>query len=206
MACFTDLATVKAALGITDTASDVVLQSIVDGVNAELLAWFHLDDCGPTQYTSSYDIVDEVAGIWLQQYPVISVDSVTVDGVVQDSATFYLDNRVGELGHMRRKRAGSVRVPDQFPIGPQMVTVTHTAGWAGGVPDASLQRAATLLAVYDWNTGAKQGFQSEKIGQYSYTLRGGSGATGVSGAEGGGWPGPVARVLAQWARPFAEGG
>ena len=204
MACFTDLATVKTALGITDTSSDALIQSIVDGVNAQLLNWFHLTDCGPTQYTSSYDLVDEVTGFWLQEYPVISVDSVTVDGVVQDAGTFYLDNRVGSLGHLRRKAGGSVSSPRVFPIGPQVVTVTHTAGWAGGNPPADLQRAATLLAIYDWNTGAKLGFESERIGQYSYKL--GSGAGGSGSAESGGWPAPVARALSQWARPFAEGG
>jgi hypothetical protein len=207
MACFTDLATVKAALNITGTESDAVLQAIVDGVNAAMLQFFYLTDCGPTAYSSSYDVVDDVASLWLQEYPVISVDQVLVDGVVQDPATYYLDNRVGELGHLRRKFGGSVAAPAQWPVGPQVVQVTHTAGWAGGTPPADLQRAATLWAVYDWNTGPKQGFQSERIGQYSYTL--GSTAdvgAGFGGANAGGLPAPVARALSNWQRPFAEGG
>jgi hypothetical protein len=207
VACFTDLATVKAALGITGTESDVVLQAIVDGANAEMLRFFYLTDCGPTQYTSAYDVVDDVGGIWLQQYPVISVDSVSVDGTVQDAATYYLDSRVGDFGHLRRKFGGSISAPACWPVGPRVVSVTHTAGWAGGTPPADLQRAATLLAIYDWNTGVKQGFQSERIGQYSYTL--GSAASvgqGFGGAGAGGYPAPVARILAGYKRPFAEGG
>jgi hypothetical protein len=207
VACFTDLATVKATLAITGTEYDVVLQSIIDGVNAQLLGIFHLTDCGPTAYTSAYDIVDPVAGFWLQQYPVISVDSVSVSGAVLDPASYYLDSRVGEFGHLRRKYGGAYSSAGCWPVGPQAVEVTHTAGWAGGSPDASLQRAATLLAVHDWNTGSKQGFQQEKIGQYSYRLGSGIGSgQGAGGAEAGGWPAPVARALSQWIRPFAEGG
>ena len=209
MACFTDLDTVKTTLGIAlaDTSSDLLLQAIVDGVNASFLNHFYLTDCGPTPYTSKYDIVDAVGGFWLQQYPVISVDSVSVDGTLQAAASYYLDNRVGEFGHLRRKYGGSVAMAACWPVGPQAVEVTHTAGWTGGAPDAALQRAATLLAVHDWNTGGKLGFESERIGQYSYKL--GSAASvgqGFGGAGAGGWPAPVARALASWQRPFAEGG
>jgi hypothetical protein len=186
---------------------DTLLTAIVDGVNASFLNHFCLTDCGPTQVQSKYDVVDPVQGIWLREWPVLSVDEVRVDGVLQDADTYYLDNRVGDFGHLRRKYGGSVAAPAQWPVGPQVLDITHTAGWALGEPDDSLQRAATLLAVYDWNTGGKLGFMQERIGQYSYKL--GSAASvgqGFGGAGAGGWPAPVARVLAYWQRPFAEGG
>jgi hypothetical protein len=63
-----------------------------------------------------------------------------------------------------------------------------------------------MLAIYNYNTEPKSGFDSEKIGQYQYKL--GSAASvgqGFGGAGAGGFPAHVARVLASWRRPFAEG-
>lgn len=84
------------------------------------------------------------------------------------------------------------------------MAVTHTAGFAGGVPDATLVSAATLLSVYSYNTDSKLGFESERIGQYAYKLGSGSGSDTVGGGGAGGWPSAVARLLAQWQRPFAD--
>ena len=207
MACFTDLATIKSALGINDANQDVLLQTIVDGVNSSFLNMFYLTDCGPTAYTNTYDLLDPTTMIWLQQFPVISVDEVKVDGVVADVSTYYLEARAGIFGCLMRKGASTPSVGWEWPVGPRAVEVTHTAGWAAGAPDLELQRAATLLAIYDYNTGPKMGFEVEHIGQYSYKLGSGAGGSGVGvgGAEAGGFPGPVARILSNWKRPFVEG-
>jgi len=207
MACFTALATLKAALSITDVNQDVLLQVIVDSVNSELLNFFYLTDCAPTQYTNFYDVLDSTSFIWLQEYPVISIDTVTIGGTVQDPSTYYLDARVGSMGAMKRKGMSTPAISWEWPTGPRAVEVTHTAGWAGGEPDVALQNAATLLATYSFNTGPKLGYEEEHIGQYSYKLGSAARGSGVGfgGAESGGLPGPVARILANYHRIFAEG-
>ena len=64
--------------------------------------------------------------------------------------------------------------------------------------------AATLMAIVRFNTDAKMGFTSERIGQYFYQLGGGTSA-GIGASGGVGLDGvPIAsrRILNQWIRPF----
>lgn len=203
---FVDLATLKQRLRIpaSDTSQDDLLTGIVAGVNAELLNMFNLDACAETTYTHSFDVLDEVQGLWLHSYPVTGVTSVTVDGTVQDAATYYLDQRTAPLGSLMRKAAGAASAKAYWPIGPQVVTVQYTAGWASGTPSDDLISAAVAIAVWVYNTEPKAGFESERIGQYSYKLASGAAGVGFGGANAGGFPPGAARVLAQWVRPFAE--
>ena len=203
---FIDLATLKERLRIpaADTSQDDLLTGIVDGVNAELLNLFTLTVCAETTYTHSFDVLDEVQGIWLRSYPVTGVTTVTVDGTVQAAGTYYLDQRTEPLGSLMRKSAGAASAKAYWPIGPQVVTVEYTAGWTSGTPDAALISAAVAIAVWIYNTEPKAGFESERIGQYAYKLASGAAGVGYGGPNAGGFPPGAARVLAQWVRPFAD--
>lgn len=201
---FLDLATLKLRLRIptADTSQDALLTGLVDSVNNEMLGLFYLDDCPTQSYTVKYDILDPVPGFWLRQYPVRSITTVTVDGTLQDADTYYLDERPDTvMGSLRRKRGGATAGFSDWPTGPQVVEVVHTAGWAGGVVDAALTGAAVAIAVWLYNVEPKTGLESERIGQYAYKL---ASASSGMGASAGGMPAGAARVLAQWKRPFAE--
>ena len=197
---FTTLDKVKAALSIplADTSQDAVLTPIVAGVNAELLALFHLDECASKSYTKKYDIWDAYTeDIWLWEYPVISITEVKFNEVVQTDDGYYL-KKPAKMGML------SLTNFQQFPVGRQLTEVTHVAGWAGGVVDDDLIAAATLMAIVRFNTDAKMGFTSERIGQYFYQLGGGTSA-GIGASGGVGLDGvPIAsrRILNQWIRPF----
>ena len=204
---FLDLATLKERLRIpaADTSQDDLLTGLVDSVNNELLGLFCLDQCDTMSYTVKYDVLDaDISGLWLKQFPVRSVTSVTVDGSALDSDEFYLDERVGILGSLHRKVGGAVAGRAYWPVGPQVVEVTHTAGWDPGQMDAALTSAAVSIAVWLYNTEPKTGLESERIGQYAYKLASGAAGIGYGGANAGGFPPGAARVLAQWRRPFAE--
>jgi hypothetical protein len=196
---FVDLDTVKEALGITDTSKDALLTAIVDGVNAEFLHVFCLTSCDPTAYTNTFDVLDSLTReIMLPQYPVISLDEVKIDDSVLTLGDDYYEGRPAGFGVLLRKG-------DYWPVGQQRVEVTHTAGWAGGVPPADLQRAAVVLAVWMFNTEAHTGFVSERIGQYAYKLGSGLVGGGGGGAHAGGWPAAVVRILANHRRAFVPG-
>ena len=204
---FIDLATLKIRLRIpaADTTQDALLTGLVDSVNNELLNLFCLDACAETSYTDKYDVLDEVPGIWLKRTPVTTVTSVTVDGTLQDGSTYYLDETVGaSMGSLRRKSGSASNTFWHFPVGPQIVEVVYSAGWVGGIPDASLTSAAVSIAVWLYNTEPKVGLQSERIGQYSYKLASVAAGLGYGGANAGGMPAGAARVLSQWIRPFAN--
>lgn len=195
---FTTLTAVKNALGIpaADTSKDAQLQPLVDSANAELLAFFGLTQCDAQQYTNKYDTWDSTTDdLWLSPYPVVSVDSVSFDAVAVNAADYYLSRPTsfGQLSMLERS----------FPFGRQRIEVTHTAGWAPGDVPADLQRAGTLLAIHAFNTDARAGYDSEKIGQYSYKM--GPAAAGAAGDGGGGaYPPSVSRILAFYRRPFAS--
>lgn len=196
---FTTRDRVKLALGIpsADTTHDAYIDDLVEEANAQLLAVFQLSQCDPLQYTRTYDIHDSsTEAFWLTPHPVVTVDEVKYSDTTQTLTDFYLRNPT-QMGLLSIIGNGIY-----FPFGRQAVEVTHTAGWAT-VP-AELRRAGTVLAVHGFNTDGKIGYDSERIGQYQYTL----GAVG--GAEGGavspgGWPSAVQRALANHLRPFASG-
>ncbi len=196
---FTTTALIKTLLEIPalDTTHDAKLDAIVAAVNKELLELFHLDQTLAKQYTEKYDVYDRYTeDIWLWAYPVITVDTVKFDGTTLDADQYYKKKpqKMGMLSLLTRR----------FPVGRQLTEVTHTAGWAGDVVDDDLIAAAGLMVIVRFNTDAKMGFTSERIGQYFYQLGGGA-AAGI-GASGGvgqdGIPLAARRILAQWVRPF----
>lgn len=191
---FTDLATVKIALRIpaADTTQDDYLQELVDGANNEMLSLFNLTDTAPTTYTNTYDVIDGISfGIWLVEYPAISITSVTASGQLLDASDYYL-KRPKSFGLLARKNT------DWFG-GQQEIVIEHIAGWV--VVPKVLIRAATVLAISMYNLEIKSGYRSEKIGQYLYTL--GSPSGGSDGATAGDFPAQTKRALAQYLRPFA---
>lgn len=206
---FTDVATVKTLLGIpvADTSQDARLTILVDSVNAEMLGFFNLTSCSPTAYTNKYDFDFDTSDVWLREYPVITVDTVSFNGTVQAASTYYLSNPK-KFGLLSLENSSGIVYPyvqvSGFPHGRQTIEVTHTAGWAGGTPPADLQGAAGLLAIARYNMDRKTGFSGEKIGQYSYDLGGGGAGSGVVGAIGlDGMPIGTRRVLSQHLRILA---
>ena len=194
---FATIDDVKISLGIalSDTSQDARIQAYVNAANAELLTLFGLDTVNPTVYTNKYDIITTPEpGFWLIQYPVIDIQSVTVDGDVIDSDEYYLA-RPQKFGCINRKNG-------YWDVSNQYIEVSHTAGFA--VVPPQLTRAAVLLAIYMYNTEPKEGFEREKIGQYMYRLAGSVSIEGYGGAAAGGWPAGVSRILSQWIRPFAS--
>jgi hypothetical protein len=190
---FTTTAEVKIALGIpaADTTHDARLDQIVAAVCAQMLQIFQLTTTDPTAYTSKYDVLDDLTeGFWLPEYPVISVDTVTVNSTALTASDFYLA-RPAKFGCL-------TRLDGWWPVSRQKIEVTHTAGFAT-IPD-DLAQAAILWSIEAFNTWAKVGFEGEKIGQYSYKLAG-TGASAAARTE----PTGVTLMLAAWRRPFVAG-
>lgn len=192
---FCTLSDVKESLRIpaSDTSQDSLIQGIVDAANDEVLRLFNLTSTAPTEYTNKYDVYDAYSrGIYLIQYPVISITSVTIDQSVIDPSLYYLKNPAS-FGLISG-------VNDNFYQSKQKIEIVHMAGFAS-IPPA-LKRGVITLAVSIYNLEAKTGFRSEKIGQYSYVL--GSPAGGMDGATVGDFPAQTKRALSQFIRPFAE--
>lgn len=190
---FTTVANLKALLGIptSDTTQDTLLTLLVAAANRVVLDIFGLTSAASTAYTDKIDIDDSSTAIVMtRKYPLISVTSVTELGEAL-AATEYSSNEHGAV-----KLLGDLRY---WAYGRESVVIVYEAGWTT-VPD-DLVYATTLIAAYGYNTAARAGLASEKIGQYSYELSSGAGAN--IGASGGfGIPPEAERILSSWRRVF----
>ena len=192
---FCTLSDVKQSLRIaaSDTSQDALLQDLVDAANSEMMGLFNITSTAPTVYTNTYDVIDAFSrGIYLNEYPVLDVVQVVVEGSVVDPSLYYLKNPkgFGLLAGIRENWYQSV----------QKIQVTHSAGFSS-IPPA-LKRGCVALAISMFNLEPKTGYRSEKIGQYQYVL--GSPAGGMDGATVGDFPAQTKRALSQFLRPFAE--
>jgi hypothetical protein len=145
------------------------LQDLIYDVSAAVIT--HVGQSfGLATYTETHNGADR-SRIWLRNLPIVSVTSVTVEGTAIDNTNgdgWTVNPATGEL------RRGSGQQDQQFeawfPTGLQNIVVVYTAG--AGVP-REVRRAA-ILTVKHWvdatkNTGV---FESEDLGDYSYTLSG----------------------------------
>ena len=116
----TTLENVKAALHITVTDDDTLLESLINRISAAVESYcrrkFKARD-----YTEKYD-GDGTTVLYLKQYPVNSVTTLKISGSVVDSANYVIYDEVGKI----------VLRYTYFPEGLQNIEVTYNAGYQDG--------------------------------------------------------------------------
>lgn len=165
MACFVDLEAVKTALGIplATTKFDAVLGGYVAATNAELLAWFCLDQCEPTTYTVTADfpLGETVSAVRLGPYPVVSITSIEVGGETLSAESYVLRQSLVKLCSPCRCR--SYRRGE----GCRDFRAVYVAGFDEADPwFAMLQAGATALAAGMFRAGAGGDLKSEQVGRH----------------------------------------
>ncbi|MBN9471889.1 MAG: phage head-tail connector protein [Bosea sp.] len=158
----TTLDAVKADLGITGSASDDALGTLIDQFSETIAAW-----CGRTfglaTVRESRDITRlcDRRVILLERWPVASVDSVSVTGIALAPADYVLDPAKGEL----RYRASDGRLW-LWPVGDSVIT--YRTGYAlPGETDRTLphdiERACILMVRSAWHgIGRNPALRSEE--------------------------------------------
>jgi hypothetical protein len=173
---FTTAARIKAHVGIPAgvTQHDARIGYAVAAVDSILLPLLGLDPISGsvTQqwYSDHIDVAepneDRVA---LSHYPVVagSVAGVTNDGTLLAATDWYSRDKVGEI----------VLTGDGsfFAEGKRKVVVTYQAGYVS-VPGA-LSLAGDAIGAWVFNQLPKAGFESEGVGEYRYTAKGGTSAS-----------------------------
>lgn len=109
--------------------------------------------------------------VWLRNLPVISITSVTANGTLIDNTGGNAYLFVPETGALIR--GTNMDDPQQgpwWPWGTRNIVVVYSAGYAS-VPD-TVQRATilTIKNLYEVLKTSVGPVQSEKIGDYQYTL------------------------------------
>ena len=133
-------------------------------------------DFTSTVYAETYD-GQGTSVMFLNQIPVTDIASVVIDD--QDgTSTTTLDNTDddvflydGETGEVRFHPNASEDYA-YFPSGFRNIVVNYTAGYAA-IPEAINEAICQVaMALYRMGSSAQNpAFQSEKMGDYSYTLR-----------------------------------
>lgn len=108
--------------------------------------------------------------LWLKRRPVVSVASVTINGTALDNTTSDAWTFQPETGELRRGNGHDAEpFAPWFPWGLQNIVVTYTGGYSP-IP-ADVKQATILWARHLADATKASGlYQSEAIGDYSYTL------------------------------------
>ncbi len=173
----TTLATLKAYLQIAGDQNDALLESLILAVSAQFAA-----HCGRNLAARSYSpdpaspdfdpgnaVLDGngYPDLLLPQYPVVSLDALTVDGQALDPAP--LGGQAG-AGWLLDRAAGVVSLGQGvFPRGRANVTAAYRAGFAA-MPADLAQAACEQAAVRFQESAAGQG----RLGISARTLADGS--------------------------------
>lgn len=111
------------------------------------------------------------AALWLKTRPIISVNSVTINGSALDNSyntAWCVDPATGKL--VRGDGQDDTRFVPWFPAGEQNIVVQYWAGYQT-IPDEVVVATAQYVK-YLYEQGKVSGiYSSESIGDYSYSLR-----------------------------------
>lgn len=161
------LADLKAWLNIQTSAEDALLQNLITRGSAQMLRWMNRDHIIATTYTENRDGNDALFML-PRNFPLISVSSVMVDGVMIPAATsqigagFVFDARKimlrGGSSAFYSTSAYSSLFQYRFTRGFQNVQLLYQAGYAS-VP-ADLQQAAIEGFAYVYRRRAHIGEDS----------------------------------------------
>lgn len=160
----TSLASVKSWLGVTLTTDDAMLTRLITAASRYILNYIGRPSLLPAIYTDSYDGVGQRA-ILLRQWPVIAVNSLSIDGNAIQAATslnpfgpwspgYVLDpSDVEPAGSMQKI---SLRGTG-FWCGRQNISVSYVAGYqvtgeAAAVPSVGPYTVQALAPFGDWGS------------------------------------------------------
>ena len=150
----TTLAAVKLELGITDTSQDSLLEALINSASAAIIQFVDRD-IKRTEYADQLYAVNAHQYLYLIQYPVQAVASVTLGGAAQTvNVDYFIDASPGRL-YRPNGWVGSYYARGTFPdafAGARDILVTYTAGWylpadLGYVAGAADSLPGALLAA-----------------------------------------------------------
>lgn len=160
MADHTWLDELKAALFISTTGQDALLNSVLANVEQAIEDYTGLTLLDPGADVTEYQDGNDTRFCWTSQAPIKSITSVHIDSTRQWDATYELiaANRIVDWGN----KNGEIRIVydttatfDYFPAGEDNVRIIYRPGWATVDVPNSLLRAALLwgaLAFKIWES------------------------------------------------------
>lgn len=164
----TTLATLKAYVGITDSAADAVLTSMITRASTLVCRYIGRDEVFTKSKTETLN-GNGGSFLMLKLRPITAITSVTVNGtVIPPSAG------AGQPGYLFDER-GVYLVGYVFSRGVQNVTIVYTGGIDQSHPDVAILEQATMEIVFlKWKRRDHVDLQSTSmngIQTASYTMK-----------------------------------
>ena len=127
----TTLAAVKLEAGISDTSKDTLLEALINSVSAAMRVYLDRE-VTRTTHTAELYAVNACQYLYLKEYPVQSVTTVTLGGAtLAANVDYWLDSAPGRL-YRPGGWVGNYYTRGTFPdiyAGARDVSVTYIAGW-----------------------------------------------------------------------------
>jgi hypothetical protein len=173
----------KTTRGISHTGFDSRITFALESAESAMEKFCGVADFGTATYTEEAYDGENIADVWLVNWPVTAVSAVKIrcygTTVTQDSTSYTFTQR----GRLIRDGRGPVFVytdesPEVgyysagcvWPQGNQNVLVTYTAGYAP-IPSDLKQIQYEMVDAVLASAGRDPAMQSESIESYSYTLQ-----------------------------------
>jgi len=170
-----DLTLAKEFLGITVADYDDLISRLINQASS-----FIEKTTDRKLVARSYDSTDDddredtwfdgmgTKNIFLRQYPINSVSSVTCSGTTISAASS--TDYYGSTGYVIYKRRGILFYDNGWDSGVKNVRVSYNAGYASGTPELEdLRELCNSLISHTYNNRKNLGFKMERIGNYQYT-------------------------------------
>ena len=174
----TTLEVVKGYLGITATDQDdlliLMIMAATDFVEGQLVGVDEMNGgyCNrrfkSTTYASAKYNGHGFRDLFMRQYPITSITTIVIDDTTEFPSG---SSTLAELGfYIDTEAYGNIINTGIWPSGdPQNIAITYVAGYSS-IP-SDLQLATIALVSLRWNSKGTEPYKSEKIGNYSYTLK-----------------------------------
>lgn len=171
-----EIASVKVRLDITDTDSDALLTTIVNGVSAAIESYLDRK-LFAEERTEYHTVADPTGPILLRSYPITAIASVKNDtswdwgnATALDATDYDFDSESGLL-----------HIQGRLARGPRSVQVVYTAGLATSAAD--VESNYPNLSVACAMQSAEEFLRKEAQGDVSFNLSDGGGTMNRSALE-----------------------
>jgi len=163
----------KIALGIAldTTTYDIALTHIINDVTDEIERICNGRRFASTAYTGERYNGNNEKFLFLRNYPIISVSSVTMDDETVTAASAYTDYDKYWIEPILNgsKYEGVLFLENKWNKGDRNIVISYTGGYAT-IPGKLRRAAISLAKEYYHMLRNATGLKSESIGDYSYTM------------------------------------
>lgn len=174
-----DLDTMKDYLGFCPTRQEeniltLMIKSATDFIEGQLTGVDQMQGgyCNrrfiATTYTSALYSGAGFKNLLVRQFPINSITTIIIDDTTKYPSG---SSSLAELGfYVDYEMLGNLINTNVWTSGdPQNIALTYNAGYSS-IP-FDLQLAVAALVAMKWNQKGNEAYKSEKIGNYSYTIK-----------------------------------